>query len=459
MPEISPSLYRALLFLIPTSIAVVISFILKSNLLWALWFCYATAFSGFGLNGETRLEQLYYFLKFTIAGIFLITVGFYLHEYLNDSWWIFCLGLLVTMFLCFYTIAMISQLSIAAPILVYLLIMPISFKSSLVVEMLIPFVCGCILTVLSSYLLPLHRSPYLVSEIDKYLVIRYFRISCAIAIVIFISSLLKLSHPTWAALTVLVVSQGTLGSTIRKAAERFVGTMLGILVGVPVGMYIFHPHEYARFLIVLMFFIAYWIGNKFYYLAVFLFTVSLCGLFFLLSSNNAALVPFMLERLAETVLGVITIIFLELTILPFSIAQIIQKDKAQYWNYIVAAVRSDNSQDFTKYYEKAKKLLEKSKKDFKEYRYEPAGILSGKYQRGMYYLSVFIKFNNLLFVYYKNDKLTEGLKKYLLDLAEKFAVVYDKENIYKLEKIKNPPEEIVGTELFEVIKEMRDIYP
>lgn len=85
--------------------------------------------------------------------------------------------------------------------------------------------------------------------------IRYF---FAILIAMFVARYFSFTQGFWIPLTTAIVLQGTLGSTLRKGLQRFVGTILGILLGT-IFVLCFHNMWVIQALLVITLFVAYYL--------------------------------------------------------------------------------------------------------------------------------------------------------------------------------------------------------
>ena len=89
----------------------------------------------------------------------------------------------------------------------------------------------------------------------------FFRRASRVSIAVFFSVLLyryfSILQGLWIPLTIIIVMQGTTAATFRKGLQRFLGTLIGAILGSLIYIYVKNP-IYLDIILVLSFFIAYY---------------------------------------------------------------------------------------------------------------------------------------------------------------------------------------------------------
>lgn len=147
-------------------------------------------------------------------------------------------------------------------------------------------------------------------------------ILCRYGLAIFIASLVgfygSLLQSFWVPLTTAIVLQPTLGATLRKGWQRLVGTLLGIVIGGAVVLYL--PHSWLiEFFLVLFLFLAYY-AKAFNILNYGIFVVPLSMMVVMLL---AELVPheahsLILARCYDTLIGAFVAVIVSVIFFPVS---------------------------------------------------------------------------------------------------------------------------------------------
>jgi len=138
------------------------------------------------------------------------------------------------------------------------------------------------------------------------------RSAIAAAIALFINKWFNIDHGYWLPLSVMIIKQPYFGATLKKAADRIAGTLLGVLAGslllhVPTGL---HIKEVILFLTFV--FMVYYIRKQ-YAVAAFIITLNLVLLFNIESAYNNML---MVTRILCTIGGALLAIASGFALLP-----------------------------------------------------------------------------------------------------------------------------------------------
>ncbi|PIQ42588.1 MAG: hypothetical protein COV52_00310 [Gammaproteobacteria bacterium CG11_big_fil_rev_8_21_14_0_20_46_22] len=92
---------------------------------------------------------------------------------------------------------------------------------------------------------------------NKALPIKMLRMGLAVFIALLVQDYAGLTQGFWVPMTTMIVLQASLGSTLRRGLQRFLGTLLGILIGSTIVVFI-HDAWLAQALLVLTVFLAFY---------------------------------------------------------------------------------------------------------------------------------------------------------------------------------------------------------
>lgn len=355
------------------------------TLVWAGLSIYLGGLSLVGINYKQQLSSLFYFLSLSFFPI-LISL-FFLNSYSLPSY--SCL-----LFVLVFALQALSLLpkkstslfSMAAIIVIFLPTVPRGVGLSLwkqLQEIYEGLFLGVSLLSLWILLLPFTPRPFLPNDyrIGHHL-LRFLKNSLAVALAFYFSQHLGFKHPAWAGLSAFVISQGTLGATILKAQQRIYGTVFGVLIGIPISIFLYYPYPWTRVFAIFLF--AYGLLNlsKNYVLTTITVGLSIGALFFILSPSlhsAMAFLPYISERIFETLFGVVVFFIVEFVFYPRSIIGQIHYSSYLFWQGLSLAILEKDSNLFQVHLDKSKLALEDYKKYLEDFRYEPIAILNKKY--------------------------------------------------------------------------------
>ena len=75
-----------------------------------------------------------------------------------------------------------------------------------------------------------------------YLIQRALRIVILIAAAFLICHFFQIQNASWVVFTVIVIDQNTLGASAKKAWQRLLGTILGVIAGILLAHFLFAPY-------------------------------------------------------------------------------------------------------------------------------------------------------------------------------------------------------------------------
>lgn len=127
------------------------------------------------------------------------------------------------------------------------------------------------------------------------------RISISLSIAFLLQYSLQLAHGFWILLTVLFVCQPSFSETRKRLIQRSLGTLIGILIGYPVLMFVDATLIQVSILILSAFLFFNYLRTN-YGLAVIFITIFVVSVFNLLTGTGTEILPY---RIGETLIGCI----------------------------------------------------------------------------------------------------------------------------------------------------------
>ncbi len=219
--------------------------------------------------------------------------------------------------------------------------------------------------------------------VDKslYLLQRALRMAITIAFAVFICRYLKIQNSAWVAISLIVIEQNTLGATVKKALNRILGTVLGIIVGLLLAHYVFQPYPVSRMIALVILVYGMFATLRFNYpLTVFIGTILISNLFYILYGQQMTLLHFMLSRIGDTLLGITLGILSFSLIFPRSIFQEFREGMFNFWRSAAVFLRTahyDSSDQNS--LDNLQRLAKKVEGDITDFRYEPLSLLFRRY--------------------------------------------------------------------------------
>lgn len=215
------------------------------------------------------------------------------------------------------------------------------------------------------------------------------RRACRIAIVAVVSFVLAKiwvsQFAGWASLTAIVISQASLGMTMKRLYQRVFGTLAGVVVALLINSQGW-PHLLDVSLILLLFyFLIMWLLPKYYFVGAFFLTLTVALAYYavptfasLTSSANA----FILDRLFDTLVGALVAGVAEFTIFPYSVLSCMSTSLSHYWHGVMRSVQF-SSKGQTAAVLTAQREMEEGLQDINNYnqgyRYEPSYLFNQRH--------------------------------------------------------------------------------
>ncbi len=122
----------------------------------------------------------------------------------------------------------------------------------------------------------------------------------AAMVAISIYKTLNLGYGYWIALSAIITIQATTGASIKKAKDRLLGTIMGVLIGVAL-INIFPPNNlFLLFIVPLLIFLTIYLFSSSYSYSIFFVSILLV---ILMANNNLSPWHFAFARIADTAIG------------------------------------------------------------------------------------------------------------------------------------------------------------
>ena len=211
-----------------------------------------------------------------------------------------------------------------------------------------------------------------------YLIQRALRIAIMIAVAFLICHFFQIQNASWVALTVIVIDQNTLGASAKKACQRLLGTVLGVIAGILLAHFLFAPYPLSRWSALLIVFLVFLFVRANYTLCIFFATVLLANIFYLLSGSTD-IVNYMVSRLVDIFIGVIIGIIGQMLLFPKTLLVCLREAYIRFWSdveILISLTTADQRQQALTKLDQDLKSIEQNLKDF---RYEPISFLFKRY--------------------------------------------------------------------------------
>lgn len=282
---------------------------------------------------------------------------------------------------------------------------------------------------------------------SRYLKLRALRMAIIVTTAIFITHLFNFQNSAWVIFSIIVSSQSYLGSSIRKAWQRTLGTILGIVVGMLLAYLIFSTHPATLVLAVPLVFITFAVMARSYVISLFTATILVTCLFYLMHYRGESVGYFLLTRLGDTVLGVTLVLLGEWFIFPRSLLAQIRVAVINFWqesaNFIDfymnhSAFSIDDNKTLQQLIDNMKVEEQKIKEYLMDFQYEPYRFISKRYP---ICVSLFTGLSDLIEVFIKLYELKIDVanfqfrKKIFSDLANILFEIAKKNRVLTVEHI------------------------
>ncbi|MEY4504042.1 MAG: hypothetical protein RL154_334 [Pseudomonadota bacterium] len=220
--------------------------------------------------------------------------------------------------------------------------------------------------------------------INKSVLIHCVRLSIATFVAAIFGKIFNVGHMYWLMFTVVLVIQGEIGSSIKRSAQRFIGTLIGAPIGLIIIALVGSYHvallaivAVALFILMLLF------APKAYGVAAIFITAAVMVVYAI--TGDTQMTQTAISRIFDTSLGTVIAIVVSLTIFPVSLDKVIENDWSKflrlsgdaYVNITHAFVDIDEQRysiDKLHYFDSANGLIKK----ISEYSWEPTLLWGAK---------------------------------------------------------------------------------
>ncbi len=216
-------------------------------------------------------------------------------------------------------------------------------------------------------------------DLSLYLIQRAFRIAVMIAVAFLISHYFQIQNASWVALTVIIIDQNTLGASAKKAYQRLLGTILGVIGGVLLAHFLFAPYPLSRWSALLIVFLVFLFVRVNYTVSIFFATVLLANVFYLLAGSTS-IIDFMLSRLIDILIGVIIGIIGQMLLFPKTLIICLRQAYIRFWSDVEVLVSITSADQRHQALDKLDQDLKTIQQNLKDFRYEPFSFLFKRYQ-------------------------------------------------------------------------------
>ena len=239
-----------------------------------------------------------------------------------------------------------------------------------------------------------HDTHLTVPTLDKSLLLiqRSIRMAFTMTFLIFICHYLEIKNPAWVGFSLMAVEQNNLGTSLKKATQRVTGTLLGIILGLLLSHFLFIPYPHTRILSLALVFGLFASLRYNYTFAIILATILLADLFYFMAPGSISVEIFLLNRILDTLLGVLIGLASAQLIFPRSILANLHQELCHFWKTYVlflkmAELKKLDESLLTDLHEDIVKLNQ----DIKDFRYEPISYLFRRYHLMIKLISVLKK--------------------------------------------------------------------
>ena len=216
--------------------------------------------------------------------------------------------------------------------------------------------------------------------LDKslYLIQRALRIAILITVAFWVCHFFQIQNASWVALTVIIIDQNTLGASAKKACQRLLGTVLGVIGGILLAHFLFAPYPPSRWAALLIVFMTFLFVRVNYTVTIFFGTVLLANIFYVLSGSTS-IITYMISRLIDILTGIAIGVTGQMLLFPKSLLLCLRQNYARFWNDAAALVSTTFAEDRLSALARLDQDLKNIEQGLKDFRYEPISFLFKRY--------------------------------------------------------------------------------
>lgn len=212
---------------------------------------------------------------------------------------------------------------------------------------------------------------------------RALRTAFAVFVSVLVYRYFALLQGFWVPLTVVIVMQATTAATLRKGLQRFLGTMVGILLGSILLLKIHNVYIIDTLLIVFLFLAYYLKAFNLINYGIFVIPISITVVFLVSTFVPVEAQALIVARLYDTIIGAIIGVVVTLVVFPNSLKKEVSKGiqhfmvgQYYYFNAIVACLLQTDSTEVNAQQEaitkrdQFEKDLSLNRRLFEDWKYE-----------------------------------------------------------------------------------------
>ena len=299
---------------------------------WAIFF---SLFIVYFRLGNTKLKQIQYLIYYSVL-MFIILCIVGLSTLVPNTYYVMSFATLIFMTLCVSRYIPGGR-SIGVFITVYVIIfyafyphLDMHTLKSILIDILCGLCFSLFFTVLFTLALPLVKIAVIPIDKSTVLLKQSFRVAVSITIASFITQIYHLANPFWVYMSILIINQTHLGLSVKKAIERFFGTLIGAIISAIVASYIFEAHPQSLYLCFIVIFLNLYFIRLNYFMGIIFATILVTASYYILKPP-IGIHEFIFNRIIDTFIGLVIGVLGEILIFPQSLIQIIRNDIKKYY--------------------------------------------------------------------------------------------------------------------------------
>jgi uncharacterized membrane protein YccC len=360
-----------------TAIAILLAkWLSMSQLIWVMVIVALLPFSKIGRTAKMRHLSL---IGAGIASAFAVGVT----VWLNSTGWVVIAWLLMASFLLYCLPRYIPGSNATGVFILVFMVIAHSLPGNnpaAVLSCVESILLGTLIVTGMNLLFDRDKTvlPPIPLDQSLYLIQRALRIAIMIAVVFLICYFVKIQNASWVALTVIVIDQNTLGASAKKAAQRLLGTLLGVIAGILLAHFLFSPYPLSRWSALLIVFLIFLFVRANYTLCIFFGTVLLANLFYLFSGTSSVVI-YMVSRLVDILIGIIIGIIGQMLLFPRTLLVCLREAYIRFWSDVEILISLTTTDQHGKALAKLDQDLKNIEQNLKDFRYEPISFLFKRY--------------------------------------------------------------------------------
>jgi uncharacterized membrane protein YccC len=373
----SADIKNASMITLSTAIAIFLAkWLSMSQLIWVMVIVALLPFSKFGRTAKIR--------HFSLVGTGIVSaLAVAITVLLNSMSWLVITWLLIASFLTYCLPRYIPGSNATGIFILVFMIIAHSLPGSNLAAVwpcMEAILLGTFIVFFMNLLFDRDKTPLPAIPLDQsvYLIQRAVRIAVMIAVVFLVCHFFKIQNASWVALTVIVIDQNTLGASAKKASQRLLGTVFGVVGGILLGHFLFAPYPISRWSALLIVFLMFLFVRANYAICMFFGTVLLANIFYLLSGSSD-IVHYMVSRLVDIFIGIIIGVTFQMLLFPRTLLVCLRESYIRFWGDIEMVISLTTADQRQQPLTKLDQDLKNIEQNLKDFRYEPISFLFKRY--------------------------------------------------------------------------------